>query len=247
MAKIFRSIRKTLIEEGALTKYFKYAFGEIILIVIGILLALQIDTWNGNYQERKEVEAIIGNLNDEFGHNKTNLEAKIKLLKITFKNADHLIELVGEDKSELKKHNIDSLLAISLQYEKFNPSEDVISVLLHSGRLKLLKDDTIRDLLYKWSSNQITVNDHFNDLDYNTSKVLEYLTQHYSIKDFDMYSNAKRKTGSNLPNNKYAIFQDLQFENNLENQIYYTGSYLAVLEKSQDLIDDIIKFTEKYK
>ena len=46
MIKFFRHIRKNLLNEGKTSKYFKYAIGEIILVVIGILIALQINNWN---------------------------------------------------------------------------------------------------------------------------------------------------------------------------------------------------------
>ena len=48
MLKLFRNIRQNLIMENKTTKYFKYAIGEIILVVIGILIALSINTWNEN-------------------------------------------------------------------------------------------------------------------------------------------------------------------------------------------------------
>jgi len=46
MIKLFRNIRQNLLNEGKTTKYFKYAIGEIILVVIGILIALSINNWN---------------------------------------------------------------------------------------------------------------------------------------------------------------------------------------------------------
>jgi len=52
MIKFFRHIRKSLLEENKMGKYFKYAIGEIILVVIGILIALQINNWNENKKER---------------------------------------------------------------------------------------------------------------------------------------------------------------------------------------------------
>jgi len=53
MIKIFRNIRKTLLNEGKSLNYLKYAIGEIVLVVIGILIALQINIWN---EERKSIE-----------------------------------------------------------------------------------------------------------------------------------------------------------------------------------------------
>lgn len=45
MFKFFRSIRQNLINENKTSKYFRYAFGEIVLIVVGILIAVQISDW----------------------------------------------------------------------------------------------------------------------------------------------------------------------------------------------------------
>ena len=51
MIKFFRNIRQTLIMENKTSKYLKYAIGEIVLVVVGILIALQINNWN---EQRKE-------------------------------------------------------------------------------------------------------------------------------------------------------------------------------------------------
>jgi len=51
MIKFFRQIRKSLLSENRTTKYLFYAFGEIILVVIGILIAVQINNWNENRKE----------------------------------------------------------------------------------------------------------------------------------------------------------------------------------------------------
>ena len=52
MIKFFRNIRKKLLAEGKTTNYLKYAIGEIILVVIGILIALQINNWNQDRLDR---------------------------------------------------------------------------------------------------------------------------------------------------------------------------------------------------
>ncbi|MGB4840449.1 MAG: DUF6090 family protein, partial [Saprospiraceae bacterium] len=48
MIKLFRNIRQAMIKESKVSKYLQYAIGEIVLVVIGILIALQINTWNQN-------------------------------------------------------------------------------------------------------------------------------------------------------------------------------------------------------
>ncbi|WP_053971572.1 DUF6090 family protein [Mangrovimonas sp. ST2L15] len=53
MIKLFRNIRKTLLYQGRTGKYMKYAIGEIILVVIGILIALQVNNWNESRKNNK--------------------------------------------------------------------------------------------------------------------------------------------------------------------------------------------------
>ncbi len=58
MIKFFRHIRRSLIQENQMRKYFKYAIGEILLVVIGILIALQINNWNEDRKEKESLNAI---------------------------------------------------------------------------------------------------------------------------------------------------------------------------------------------
>jgi hypothetical protein len=59
MIKFFRHIRKDHMEKNKTTKYFKYAIGEIILVVIGILIALQINNWNENRKANVKVNTSL--------------------------------------------------------------------------------------------------------------------------------------------------------------------------------------------
>ena len=74
MIKFFRNIRKNLLSEGKTSKYLKYAIGEIVLVVIGILIALQINNWNENRKTRVKENVIVKSLYDEFMFNSKYLE-----------------------------------------------------------------------------------------------------------------------------------------------------------------------------
>lgn len=62
MIKFFRHIRKSLIQKNQMGKYLKYAIGEIVLVVIGILIALQINNWNENRRDKKKEQTYLVNL-----------------------------------------------------------------------------------------------------------------------------------------------------------------------------------------
>ena len=66
MIKLFRNIRQNLLTEGKTTKYLKYAIGEIILVVIGILIALQINNWNENRKNESTESDYYCKLLDDF-------------------------------------------------------------------------------------------------------------------------------------------------------------------------------------
>lgn len=97
MIKFFRKIRQNLLLEGKTGKYLKYAIGEIILVVIGILIALQINNWNENRkidQKRKNYyNQLIVDLNNDITYSKTLISAfevdlkQYEDYKNTFKNS----------------------------------------------------------------------------------------------------------------------------------------------------------------
>ncbi len=78
MLTFLRKIRRSLIEKGALHKYLLYAIGEIALVVIGILIALQINNWNEYRKDRVKEKEILANLTDNFELNIATLETDIE-------------------------------------------------------------------------------------------------------------------------------------------------------------------------
>jgi len=74
MLKFFRTIRKKLIEEDNVRKYLLYAIGEILLVVIGILIALQVNNWNEARKEAAATERYLTRLADDL----TSMKAQIR-------------------------------------------------------------------------------------------------------------------------------------------------------------------------
>ncbi len=77
MIKFFRKIRRDLLSNGEVGKYFKYAIGEIVLVVIGILIALQINNWNEHRKERKKEINILIEIVENLNTDVKNLDLKI--------------------------------------------------------------------------------------------------------------------------------------------------------------------------
>ena len=69
MIKFFRQIWRRLMDKGRLKKSINYAIGEIILVVIGILLAVQLNNWNQERIRNAEIEALLDKVEEDLIHN----------------------------------------------------------------------------------------------------------------------------------------------------------------------------------
>jgi len=81
MIKLFRNIRKKLLAEGKTSKYFKYAIGEIFLVVIGILIALQINDWNEQGKNQTLEKRYIAELRSDLQKDSIAIQDMIKNFK----------------------------------------------------------------------------------------------------------------------------------------------------------------------
>jgi len=91
MIKFFRKIRRNLLSEGKTGKYLKYAIGEIILVVIGILIALQINNWNENRITKNLTKSYLLNIKGDLKADTITFGAGIKRLKITLEKQKNLL------------------------------------------------------------------------------------------------------------------------------------------------------------
>ncbi len=78
MINFFRKTRKKMADDNKPIKYMRYAIGEIVLVVIGILIALQINNWNEKHQAQNKMESNFQNLTEDLESNKLQLLNLIK-------------------------------------------------------------------------------------------------------------------------------------------------------------------------
>jgi len=151
MIQFFRKIRQQLLAENKFTKYLLYAFGEIFLVVIGILLALQINNWNDRRKEKQKETFILKDLHQEFASNKKLLDSIITYHKQTFKSAEYLKSRLPIDVNSID--NLDSLsyhlFTVSFTYT-YNPSTGIINSLLNNSSIEIISNDELRQLLIGW-------------------------------------------------------------------------------------------------
>lgn len=150
MIKFFRRFRQQLLLENKFSKYLLYAIGEIILVVIGILIALQINNWNNNridnISETNYIKNIERDLNNQIKAIDTqiNFEAEV---------ADYC-KIALKPYTETNKLKIDSTFAVALgtiasRRTFLNPNPAYIE-LISSGNIELLKNEKFKDQLINY-------------------------------------------------------------------------------------------------
>jgi len=106
MIKFFRHIRKNLLMENKTSKYFKYAIGEIVLVVIGILIALQINNWNENKKERKLQKKVLTELLSSLENNYNSMVSDSTYRALWNKSSDIVINFIESDLPYVDSLNI---------------------------------------------------------------------------------------------------------------------------------------------
>src|SRR5210317_1160194 len=109
MIKFFRHIRKNLLMENKTGKYFKYAIGEIVLVVIGILIAISINNWNEQQKQNSQERQLLSGLKIEFTINLNRLDKVIHFRENSIKSANKLMTYFNKDIIDISESKFDSL------------------------------------------------------------------------------------------------------------------------------------------
>jgi hypothetical protein len=150
MISLFRKIRQKLLSQNKVTRYLVYALGEIFLVVIGILIALQINNWNANRQSDKEEQKILKILKAEFLYNKGELAQNIAKAGRLETRANRLINLFNSGNEGVNMDSLAILVRGLTAYSTFDPSNGALTNIISSGNLNLIKNDSLRITLSKW-------------------------------------------------------------------------------------------------
>lgn len=105
MINIFRKIRYDLMGKNKTGKYLKYAIGEILLVVIGILIALSINTWNENQKKDEQGKIYLNDLKSNITIDIQTLSERILNNTNRIKSADSIINSLATKKKLFQKRN----------------------------------------------------------------------------------------------------------------------------------------------
>lgn len=135
MITVLRKIRKSLVEASSMKKYGLYAFGEIALVVIGILIALQINTWNENKKAREREIRLLNELIENLNVNEQRLTRDIEL-ELKYFNSSKII--VDHLDKKLPYHD-----SLDIHFQLSQLSADIVLVTSAYEAIKSIGFDVI--------------------------------------------------------------------------------------------------------
>ncbi|MBT8376350.1 MAG: hypothetical protein KJO22_05740 [Bacteroidia bacterium] len=239
MIKFFRHIRFNLMSQNKTGKYLKYAIGEIILVVIGILIALQINNWNEERKLSIKETIYLKGLKADFEQSKQALARVIKKTNRVSNRADTLATMIKKHGNELTAIQIDSLTGGSTGFTVFMPSEGVINDIIGSGKLDMIKNNELREQIASWEAGLAMIRE-FEEIGKDISTKYSDYTSAY----FDMV-NAKFGKPAFLEN-KRAEFLNDHVMTNYMGQIFGNSKVLNELYNEKLIeIDHLINIINK--
>jgi hypothetical protein len=212
--------------------------------MIGILLALQVNNWNEQRKNQKKEESILQGLHAEFRNSKEKLQATIQHHEAILGTSKALMNLFNEPDSILITYNLDSIMERTLDYRDFSPSQSVIEDLISSGNFNLISSENLRLLIFEWESDVEEKIEAYETLDEGVQQLfVPYLTKNASLKNIDRYGFLNWEEKSKFNPSTQTLFQDLEFENIMDNYAWGIANYLRTLNVLEDLADQIISET----
>jgi len=228
MIKFFRRIRQRLLSENKLSKYLIYAIGEIILVVIGILIALQINNWNNDRLER-ESEIIV--LQEILG----NLERDVEILNMT-KGWNNL--WIRNNQKVLDHLEAKSALTDSLRwyYNFLTGGAGFQPILVGYENLKSKGTDIIRNDSLRMAISELY--DHrYHHLTENLKRGYRPTQEFQIAQVFNNISTVGERSAE--PNDLEALYDNLQFKESRRQCIWYltwmNSNYDTGIEENEEV------------
>ena len=249
MLPFFRKIRWRLAKDNQFFNYSRYAIGEIALVVVGILIALQINTWKQEADNRKEEQFYLKKLKDNFQQDTLNLNLRIATLD---SSRNGLIGVIQDLKAK-KADGFSNRIAVTelVATYSFYPEKSTFDNLTSTGKLTLLSNSMLIDSIHVYYNfiNNRTHNWNEAIEDYSRNIIAPYILDKVTVFQANYLQDLEQlQTGGASPAD---LSEDLKFKNMLAFKINSIESlqqaYIRLNRQAVNLIEMIDEEIEAKK
>ena len=250
MAKIFRQIRYSHMSDHQTAKYLKYALGEIVLVVLGILIALQINNYNTHREQRKSEQQYLLSLQAEFNNNLNKLDVEMQKNLERRDAANKLLTLFDKNISDTVSNETisKSFFTIFSTEPNYEPSTGVLMDIISSGNLNLIQNQQLREHLASFESTMRVYKMEATEANSVKADLQKLYYEEASVRNILITLGQKFDYQSISENiNIKAVFKSIEFENYLLDYIMSCAAanseqYLgAVKKKIEHILQEINK------
>ena len=218
MIKFFRKIRQNLLFENRTGKYLKYAIGEIVLVVIGILIALQINNWNDMKKNKVVEHQLLTALLQEFESNLIILDSTRLANQRIYKTAIKIGEFTGPSLPSIDEKDLSMYMVGAFKFKpRFVPNLGTMNEINNSGKLSLITDQNLRKSISEWLSQLELVHNQENYVVERRDNSQDFFIKYANFRrHLDIIDDALLDaTPSRFPNNDFHFLTNQEFESNL--------------------------------
>jgi len=245
MSNLFRKIRQNLLTGGSYGNIALYVVGEIFFVVIGILLAFQVDNWNEERKIRKEEKILLKALRGEIDYNTKQVEEVIEHSDRSRQSAQLLLEIYQKDFQQYKPETLDSLLAQVQWSWTFNPKVSVLNAIKVNGRLNAIRNPEVQKFI-------VSFEELARDSEEESVIVRSLIVDKYvfAVSKYLSVSARSKYLGHNLSESKFesdyaGVFNDREIESVLAYIYTWRETELKELNKLHQLLLDAIVLVDK--
>jgi len=232
MIKFFRHIRQNMIKNNRRSQYMLYAFGEIILVVMGILIALQINNWNEFKKNRAFEEEILTQVQVNLIKDKLTLESISSNFEKAITSSNKVL------KEKWNNQDMDSLkfwLGDIIQFDRFQPLTNAYDVLKSKG-LDQISNKQLRFLMGEYYDDKVShtiksIGDVETTFNRDWLPILKEHGEDFKFKTFVIFKDVSIFKESHQA--KYLLKMNIDNFNGGNNRIQQT---ILIIDKIQNLI-----------
>lgn len=215
---------------------------ELIVIIVGILLAIALNEWNANRKDRQKEKQIRQQIHEEFILNKEQLDSHVAFHQNTFNHCKKILDFCPININTVNLDSLQWYIHKIGSWKTYNPTQGTIESLTSTSSFDIISDEKLRMLLIQWKD---LVNDYI-ELERYAVDHLDNIFKPYRAKHFPR--NPKKIPHFSLSNSEINLdhLQSYEFSNQVIERMSYLHNILNTgnLKKVQNTIDEILMLSK---
>lgn len=247
MAKVYRKKRLSLLQEGDFQGYVIYALGEIVLVMVGILLALQVNNWNQANKEKAIEYKMLSSILDNLEEDAATLELAIDRIQ---KSID-AIERIQGDPASIPEDSLAIIGTRSGYTRAFSPVATAFELSKSSGKLDLIRNDSLALAIQRlYDQDYLSISNSVEEWETLHAIVHPYMIQYqvFGAEDFTSDGYLSDFTFPLVNENLRALFQSDDYKAGQRPFLAFTRIVLllhkGVQQKNEALRESIESYLE---